>query len=637
MKGYAETYRRALDEPEAFWAEAADAVDWERRWDRVLDDSRPPFYRWFAGARLNTCWNALDRHVAAGRGERTALIWDSPVTGTIQRFTYRELQDRVARFAGVLVGLGVKPGDRVLIYLPMVPEAAIGMLACARIGAVHSVVFGGFAAHELATRIDDARPLVVLTASCGIETSRVIPYKPLLDAAIAEAKSKPEACIVLQRPMCRADLVPGRDHDWQELEAAARPADCVPVLATDPLYILYTSGTTGIPKGVVRDNGGHAVALAWSMRHIYGVQPDEVFWTASDVGWVVGHSYIVYGPLIHGCTSVMYEGKPVGTPDAGAFWRVIDEHDVRVFFTAPTAFRAIKREDPDGNLIRAHDLSRFRALFLAGERADPPTVAWAEEQLRVPIIDHWWQTETGWPIGANCLGVERLPVKHGSCTRAVPGWDVRVLEADAVGEAREMKAGEIGALAIKLPLPPGALPTLWQQDERFVHSYLSAYPGYYQTADAGFIDDDGYIHVMTRTDDIINVAGHRLSTGGIEEVVAAHPDVAECAVMGVADPLKGQVPLGLVVLKAGVERAPALIEDEVVGLVRQRIGPVASFKTALIVERLPKTRSGKILRATMRSIADGEAYRMPATIDDPAILPEIGEALARAGYPQRSS
>jgi propionyl-CoA synthetase len=632
---YAETYRRSLAEPEAFWAEAAEAIDWERRWDRVLDDTRPPFYRWFAGARLNTCWNALDRHVGAGRGERTALIWDSPVTGTIERFTYRALLDRVARFAGVLLGLGVKPGDRVLIYLPMVPEAAVGMLACARIGAVHSVVFGGFAAHELATRIDDARPRVILSASCGIETNRVIPYKPLLDAAIAEARAKPEACVILQRPMCRADLASGRDHDWRELEAAARPAECVSVAATDPLYILYTSGTTGVPKGVVRDNGGHAVALHWSMRNIYGVKPDEVFWTASDVGWVVGHSYIVYAPLIYGCTSVMYEGKPVGTPDAGAFWRVIDQHDVRVFFTAPTAFRAIKREDPDGVLLRTHDLSRFRALFLAGERADPPTVAWAEEQLKVPVIDHWWQTETGWPIGANCLGIEQLAVKHGSCTRAVPGWDVRVLEAEAVGEAREMQPGEIGALSIKLPLPPGALPTLWQQDERYVESYLSAYPGYYQTADAGFIDADGYIHVMTRTDDIINVAAHRLSTGEIEEVVAAHPDVAECAVMGVADPLKGQVPLGLVVLKAGVDRPQSAIENEVVALVRTRIGPVASFRIALIVERLPKTRSGKILRGTMRHIADGEDYRMPATIDDPAILGEIGEALARAGYPQK--
>ena len=637
MAGYSETHRRSLEKPEEFWAEAAEAIAWERRWDRVRDGSNPPFYRWFSGARLNTCWNALDRHVMAGRGERVALIWDSPATGSVARLTYRELRDRTALVAGMLAGLGVRAGDRVLIYMPMIPEAAIAMLACARIGAVHSVVFGGFAAHELATRIDDAKPRAILTASCGIEVSRVVPYKPLLDAAIAEARSKPEACVVLQRPMCRADLVPGRDHDWREGEAAARPADCVPVAATDPLYILYTSGTTGIPKGVVRDNGGHAVALAWSMRNIYGVAPDEVFWTASDVGWVVGHSYIVYGPLIHGCTSVMYEGKPVGTPDAGAFWRVIDEHDVRVFFTAPTAFRAIKREDPHGRLIRAHDLSRFRALFLAGERADPPTVAWAEEQLKVPVIDHWWQTETGWPIGANCLGIESLPVKHGSCTRAVPGWDVRVLQADAAGEARELPPGEIGALAVKLPLPPGALPTLWQQDERFVQSYLSAYPGYYQTADAGFIDADGYIHVMTRTDDIINVAAHRLSTGEIEEVVAAHPDVAECAVMGVADPLKGQVPLGLVVLKAGVARPEQAIADEVVALVRERVGPVASFKTALVVDRLPKTRSGKILRGTMRAIADGEAYRMPATIDDPAILGEIEGALAKAGYGERRS
>jgi propionyl-CoA synthetase len=635
MTGYAETYRRSLEQPEAFWAEAAQAIDWERRWDRVLDQSRPPFYRWFAGARLNTCWNALDRHVAAGHGERLALIWDSPVTGQIRRFTYRELRDRVARFAGVLVGLGVKPGDRVLIYMPMVPEAAIAMLACARIGAIHSVVFGGFAAHELATRIDDARPRVILAASCGIETDRVIPYKPLLDAAITEARAKPQACVILQRPMGRAGLVPERDHDWRELEAAAHSADCVPVAATDPLYILYTSGTTGIPKGVVRDNGGHAVALHWSLRHVYGLAPGEVFWTASDVGWVVGHSYIVYAPLLLGCTTVMYEGKPVGTPDAGAFWRVIAEHGVRVFFTAPTAFRAIKREDPEGRLIRGRDLSRFRALFLAGERCDPPTLAWAEEHLQVPVVDHWWQTETGWPIGGNCLGIERLPVKPGSCTRAVPGWDVRVLDAAAAGEARELPPGEIGALALKLPMPPGALTSLWQAEDRFVGSYLSAFPGFYQTADAGFIDRDGYIWVMSRTDDIINVAGHRLSTGGMEEVLAAHPDVAECAVMGVADPLKGQVPLGLLVLKAGVARPPEAIESEVVQLVRERIGPVASFKTALVVARLPKTRSGKILRGTVRSIADGEDYRMPATIDDPLILDEIREVLARAGYGAR--
>jgi propionyl-CoA synthetase len=635
MTGYAETYRRSIERPEEFWAEAAEAIDWERRWDRVLDSSRPPFYRWFPGARLNTCWNALDRHVAGGRAERTALIWDSPVTGQVARFTYRRLRDEVALLAGALAGLGVVRGDRVLIYMPMVPQAAMAMLACARIGAVHSVVFGGFAAHELATRIDAAQPRVILSASCGIEVSRIVPYKPLLDAAVAEARSKPEHCVILQRPMCRADLVAGRDHDWDELVAAARPADCVPVLATDPLYVLYTSGTTGIPKGVVRDNGGHAVALRWSLPAIYGVAPDEVFWTASDVGWVVGHSYIVYAPLLLGCTTVMYEGKPVGTPDAGAFWRVIEEHGVRVFFTAPTAFRAIKREDPNGKLIRLRDLRQFRALFLAGERADPPTVAWAEEHLQLAVIDHWWQTETGWPIAANCLGIERLPVKHGSATRAVPGWDVRVLDAEAVGEARELSAGEIGALVVKLPLPPGALPTLWEDDDNFVRTYLSTFPSFYQTADAGFIDEDGYIHVMTRTDDIINVAGHRLSTGGIEEVLAAHPDVAECAVVGVADALKGQVPLGLLVLKAGTARAVAEIEREAVALVRERIGPVASFRTALVVAGLPKTRSGKILRGTMRKIADGEPYPMPATIDDPAVLGEIGDVLGRAGYGER--
>ncbi len=633
IPSYAETYRRSLDRREEFWAEAAEAIDWERRWDRVLDDAAPPLYRWFSGARLNTCWNALDRHVAAGRGERNALIWDSPVTGTIRPFTYRQLRDETARFAGVLAGLGVASGDRVLIYMPMVPEAAMAMLACARIGAIHSVVFGGFAAHELATRIDDAKPKVIVTASCGIEINRVVPYKPLLDAAIEEATTKPLACVVLQRPMCEATLVRGRDRDWDELMAAATPADCVPVSATDPLYILYTSGTTGIPKGVVRDNGGHAVALSWSMRYVYGVQPDEVWFTASDIGWVVGHSYIVYAPLIYGCTSVMYEGKPVGTPDAGAFWRVIAQHRVAAFFTAPTAFRAIKREDPDGRLIRTYELSRFRALFLAGERADPPTVAWAEEQLKVPVIDHWWQTETGWPIAANCQGLSPMPVKHGSCSFAVPGWDVRVLDAAAEGDARELKPGEIGAIALKLPLPPGALPTLWQADARYIGSYLSAYPGYYQTGDAGFIEPDGHLYVMTRTDDIINVAGHRLSTGGMEEVLAAHPDVAECAVMGVADALKGQVPLGLIVLKAGVNRRADEIEREAVALVRERIGPVASFKAALVVDRLPKTRSGKILRGTMRRIADGEDYRVPATIDDPAILGEITVALARIGYP----
>jgi propionyl-CoA synthetase len=512
--------------------------------------------------------------------------------------------------------------------MPMVPEAMMAMLACARLGAIHSVVFGGFAAPELATRIDDAKPKAILSASCGVEVQRVIPYKPLLDQAIELARSKPSACVILQRPMARAPLVAGRDHDWHEIIAKARPADCVAVDATDPLYILYTSGTTGIPKGIVRHNGGHAVALHWSMHNIYGVAPGEVFWTASDVGWVVGHSYIVYAPLFYGCTSVLYEGKPVGTPDAGAFWRVIAEHGVSVMFTAPTAFRAIKREDPDGALMRKYDLSKFRALFLAGERADPPTVAWAEQQLKVPVIDHWWQTETGWPITANCQGLEPMPVKHGSSTKPAPGWDLRVLGPDG----HEMKRGEIGALCLKLPLPPGSLPTLWHADDRFIDSYLKEYPGYYETADAGYVDEDGYVFVMTRTDDIINVAGHRLSTGGIEEVLAAHPDVAECAVIGVADALKGQVPVGFLVLKAGAKGPAAQVAAEAVKLVRDRIGPVASFKTAMVVQRLPKTRSGKILRGTMRRIADGEDYKMPATIDDPAILGEIADTLKGAGY-----
>ena len=625
---YDDIYARSLAEPEAFWAEAAEGIHWERRWDRVLDDSRAPFYRWFPGAVTNTCYNALDRHVEGGRAEQLALIYDSPITGVIERFTYRELLDRVARVAGVLAEAGVGRGDRVLVYMPMVPEAVIAMLACARLGAVHSVVFGGFAAAELAVRIDDATPKVVLSASCGIEPNRVVAYKPLLDEAIEIATHKPDHCVIVQRPQLEATLVEGRDLDWAEAEAAAEPHPCTWVEATDPLYILYTSGTTGQPKGIVRDNGGHLVALNWSMRNVYGVEPGEVYWAASDVGWVVGHSYIVYAPLIHGNTTVLFEGKPVGTPDAAVYWRVIAEHDVKVLFTAPTAFRAIKREDPSGELIRPEEIAGLRALFLAGERADPDTVQWAEDHLGVPVIDHWWQTETGWPMCANPAGIELMPVKHGSPTKAVPGWDIRVLD-DA---HNEVAAGDIGALVAKLPLPPGSLPTLWQAEERYREAYLEEFPGYYKTGDAGFIDEDGYIYVMTRTDDVINVAGHRLSTGQMEEVLAAHPDVAECAVVGVADSLKGQTPLGLLVLNAGVERDHAAIQGEAVRLVRDQIGPVASFKTAIVVGRLPKTRSGKILRGTVQKIADSEEYSVPPTIDDPAILPEIEVALRSAGY-----
>ena len=606
-------------------------MDWYRPWDRVLDGSRPPFYRWFPGGVLNTCHNALDRHVETGKGDRIALIYDSPVTGTVKTFTYRDLRDRVARCAGGLRDLGVEKGDRVVIYMPMVPEAVTAMLACARIGAIHSVVFGGFAAPELAGRIQDARPKVILSASCGIEVNRVIPYKPLLDRAIEISVAKPDRCVILQRNEGPAPLVPGRDLDWSVLEDAS-PAACVPVSATDPLYILYTSGTTGIPKGVVRDNGGHAAALTWSMGAIYGVAPGDVYWAASDIGWVVGHSYIVYGPLFHGCTSILYEGKSVGTPDPGAFWRVIAEHRVSVLFTAPTAFRAIRREDPEGTHIRKYDLSRFRMLFLAGERCDPSTLHWAEEKLRVPVIDHWWQTETGWAIGANCAGLGLLPVKPGSCTKPVPGYDVRVL--DEAGS--EVPAGVIGNIVIRLPLPPGCFPTLWNNDADYVKTYLSRYPGCYLTGDAGCIDADGYLWIMSRTDDIINTAGHRLSTGAMEEVIASHPDVAECAVTGVADEIKGEIPLGFIVLKAGVTRDPAVILSELYRMVRERIGPIASFKSAAVVRRLPKTRSGKILRGTMKKIADGEPYQVPPTIDDPAILDEIRESLSALGYPKKS-
>ena len=624
---YEEAFTQSINDPESFWGQAAEDVHWYKKWDKVLDDSNKPFYRWFVGGEINTCYNALDRHIEAGRGDQVALVYDSPVTDTVEKFTFTELRDLVAKFGGVLAAQGVQKGDRVLIYMPMIPEAAIAMLACARIGAVHSVVFGGFAANELATRINDAKPKVIVSASCGIEVQRIIAYKPLLDGAIDMADSKPDKCVVLQRPMEKASMVDGRDLDWNEAMADAQPADCVPVAATDPLYILYTSGTTGQPKGVVRDSGGHVVALNWTMKNIYNVDVGDTYWAASDVGWVVGHSYIIYGPLFRGCTTVLFEGKPVGTPDAGVFWRVIADHNVKAMFTAPTAFRAIKREDPNGEMIKNYDLSNFKTLFLAGERLDPDTLHWAEKHLGIPVIDHWWQTETGWAICANSMGLHHFPVKEGSPTKPAPGWDVQVVDENN----NPVKAGDIGALVVKLPLPPGTLPTLWNDDERFIESYLAEFPGYYKTADAGFIDEDGYVYVMTRTDDIINVAGHRLSTGAMEEVLAAHPDVAECAVLGVDDKLKGQVPIGFVVLNAGVDRAHEDIIKETIQMVRDKIGPVASFKTATVVKRLPKTRSGKILRGTIQKIADNKEFKTPATIDDPAILDEMEDALNAIG------
>ncbi|HZB49281.1 MAG TPA: propionyl-CoA synthetase [Mycobacteriales bacterium] len=623
MGRYAEEFRRSLDDPEGFWRDAATDIDWVRPPERVLDAGAAPLYRWFPDGELNTCHNAVDRHVAAGRGDQLALVHDSPVTQSVTTFTYAQLQDRVARAAGALRALGVERGDRVVVYLPMVPEAVIAMLACARLGAVHSVVFGGFAAAELASRIADAQPRVIVSASCGIEASRVIEYKPLLDRAIELAGHAPDHCLILQRPQAHATLVDGRDLDWEAAVGAAEPVDCVPVRATDPLYVLYTSGTTGRPKGVVRDNGGHAVALRWSMPAVYGVGPGDVFWAASDVGWVVGHSYIVYAPLLTGCTTILYEGKPVGTPDAGAFWRVVAQHRVDVLFTAPTAFRAIRKEDPEGELLRQHDVSSLRALFLAGERLDPETWRWAGELLGIPVVDHWWQTETGWPVAADPIGLEDLPRKPGSPTVPVPGWDVRVL--DTAGEPAPPDVD--GALAIKLPLPPGSLPTLWRDDERYVESYLSRYPGYYLTGDGGHVDADGYLFVMGRTDDVINVAGHRLSTGAMEEVLAAHPAVAECAVIGVADPLKGQVPRGFVVLKAGVTAAPADVAAELVQRVRDEIGAVAALRRVDVVTALPKTRSGKILRASMRAIADGVDQPVPSTIEDPAVLDALRPTL----------
>ncbi|WP_424970687.1 propionyl-CoA synthetase [Dinoroseobacter sp. S76] len=628
---YAEAYAQWQADPEGFWAEAAQEIDWITPPSRAFDPEQGTYGRWFPDGVCNTCWNAVDRHVAAGHGDRQALIYDSPVTETVRRFTYAELQTEVAALAMVMQDHGVTKGDRVVIYMPMVPEAIFAMLACARLGAVHSVVFGGFAAHELATRIDDAAPKLIISASCGIEPGRIVAYKPLLDAAIAEASSKPAHCLILQREMELAAMQPGRDVDYTEAVGAAksagRLAECVPVAATDPLYILYTSGTTGQPKGVVRDTGGHMVALKWTMAHHYGIAPGEVFWAASDVGWVVGHSYICYAPLLHGCATVVYEGKPVGTPDAGAFWRVIQDHKVAALFTAPTAFRAIKKEDPEGALIGQYDLSAFRTLFLAGERSDPATVQWAEAKLQRPVIDHWWQTETGWPMSGNPVGLGQVPVKHGSPGVPMPGYDIRVLD-DA---GQPVAPGVLGNIVVKLPLPPSGFPTLWNAEARFRKSYLEDFPGYYATSDAGIMDEDGYVFIMARTDDIINVAGHRLSTGAMEEVLAHHPDIAECAVVGQADALKGQMPLGFYVTNAGVARDPQELERELVQLVRAQIGAVAAFKTAVHVPRLPKTRSGKVLRGTMQKIADKTDFKMPAAIDDPAILDEIAGALKERG------
>ncbi|GJE75266.1 propionyl-CoA synthetase [Methylorubrum suomiense] len=628
---YADLHAASLNDREGFWLEAARAIDWDVAPTRAFDAGQGAYGRWFPEARLNVCRNAVDRHAEGGRADQPAIIHDSPATGTRRTITYAELRDEVAVLAGLLADLGVGRGDRVVIYMPMVPEALFGMLACARLGAIHSVVFGGFAANELAARIEDAAPKVILAASCGIEPSRIVAYKPLLDAAIARSAHKPDACLVLQRPQAVAAMTEGRDRDWadsvEQAKRDGRRADPVPVAATDPLYILYTSGTTGRPKGVVRDSGGYCVALTWSMTHLYDVAPGEVYFCASDIGWVVGHSYIVYAPLLHGCTTVLYEGKPVGTPDAGAFWRVAAEHGVATLFTAPTALRAIKKEDPRAEKLADYDLSRLRALFLAGERADPDSVAWAERALGKPVIDHWWQTETGWAIAGNPLGVEPLPVKHGSTAKPMPGYDLHVL--DEAG--KPVPTGTMGTIALKLPLPPSCLPTLWNADARFQQSYLTTFPGYYDTSDAGVVDADGYVTVLGRTDDIINVAGHRLSTGGMEAVLASHPDVAECAVIGIRDALKGEAPCGFVVLKSGVDKAPETIERELVAKVRDEIGPVAAFRLALTVGRLPKTRSGKILRATMKRIADGEDFAMPPTIEDPAVLEEIGVSLKERG------
>jgi len=632
MSQYQSTFGRAKSAPSEFWMEAAQDVHWDKPPTKALNTENSPFNQWFEDGQINACYNALDIHVDNGRADQSALIYDSPITDSQQKYTYRELRDAVALFAGVIAAEGVSRGDRVLIYMPMIPEAIIAVLACARLGAVHSVVFGGFAAKELAVRIDDSEPTLILTASCGIEPARIVEYKPLLDNAIELANHKVPRCIIYQRDALQAPLTAGRDIDWNAALQSAAPADCVPVKSTDPLYILYTSGTTGQPKGVVRDTGGSVVSLKWTMSNIYGVEPGEVYWAASDIGWVVGHSYIIYGPLFHGCTTILYEGKPVGTPDAGAFWRVINEHKVSVLFTAPTAFRAIKKVDPDGALLKQYDLSHFRTLFLAGERCDPDTLEWAQSKLGVDVIDHWWQTETGWSICSNCMGIEKLPVVSGSPSVPVPGYDLEVL--DESGKAVE--AGKIGALAVKLPLPPGTFTTLWGAPDRFESAYFKTYPGYYETGDAGYIDENGYVFVMARTDDVINVAGHRLSTGAIEEVLAGHPDVAECAVLGAADDLKGQLPIGLVILNDGCDRAEDDISTELVKRVREHIGPVAAFKSVAVVNKLPKTRSGKMLRATMRSIADSADWNMPATIEDATALDDVTDALKQLGYADKS-